>query len=69
MLSVSQAEGNNKCKEEMYNRSRMYSGKRLPPTSQCIPSGAKTFLFVWSSLGNLSLFEITRDSVLFCRNF
>ena len=38
MLSVYQAEGNNKCKEQMYNESRMYTA---PLHSQCIPTGAK----------------------------
>ena len=34
---------------------------------KCIPSRASKFLSVRSSLGNLSLFEITRVSVLFFR--
>ena len=42
MLSVYQAEGNNNCKEELYNGSRMCTWvHRLPPPSQCIPTGAK----------------------------
>ena len=30
MLSVYQAEGNNKCKEQMYNESRMYTASLFP---------------------------------------
>ena len=36
---------------------------------KCILSGAKKFIPVRSSQGNLSLFEITRASVLFSRKF
>ena len=36
---------------------------------KCILSGATKLLSVWSSKGNLSLFEITRASALFSENF
>ena len=53
MLSVYQAEGNNKCKEQMYNESRMYTASLFP---------VNVFQLALKE-------KITRDSALFSRKF